>query len=136
MTDLVNAMNVSTSALKAQSARMRVISENIANANSTGTTPGSEPYQRQTISFKDVFDPSLGTHVVDINKYGVDPSPFKKRYEPAHPAADAQGYVLLPNVKTSMELMDMREAQRSYEASVTSIESSRNLLIRTLDLLR
>lgn len=134
--DLVNSLSVSSSGLKAQSLRMRVISENIANANSTGLTPGDMPYRRQVVSFADELDKSTGANLVKVSEVGKDPSQFVRKYMPGHPSADADGYVLTPNVNPLVETMDMREAQRSYEANLNVIEVSRMMLTRTIDMLR
>jgi flagellar basal-body rod protein FlgC len=134
--DLQKAMNVSAAGMAAQSTRMRVIGENIANADSLGETPGAEPYRRKTISFRNILDRQLGTQTVRASKIGTDKSSFTRRYEPAHPAADAEGYVLAPNVNNLIEVMDMRQAQRSYEANISVIETSKSMITRTIDILR
>lgn len=134
--DLTQSLQVSASGMKAQSSRMRVVAQNIANADSTGTRPGEAPYRRQTITFKNVLDKSTGAEVVKVASTGQDDSDFKARYDPAHPAANEQGYVLLPNVTTTIELMDMKEAQRSYEANLSAIETTKTMLIQTIQLLR
>jgi len=137
MTDILNAMTISANGMRAQGTRIRVISENIANADTTGLTAGSDPYSRQTISFKNVLDRELGINIVEVNKIGVDRvKPFSLKYNPDHPAANEDGYVKMPNVNTMMEMMDVREAQRSYEANLGMIEQSRAMLSRTIDLLR
>jgi flagellar basal-body rod protein FlgC len=122
--------------MHAQSDRLRVVAENLANADSTGTTPGALPYQRKTITFKNVLDQELGVNVVKTASYGTDPSPFKKKYEPGHPAADAQGYVLYPNVESVVELVDMHEAQRDYEADLDVIDVTKNMISQALGLLK
>lgn len=134
--DLNNSLQISASGMKVQGARMRVVSQNIANANSTGTRPGEEPYRRQTITFKNVLDRATGAETVQVAKLGEDDSDFKARFDPNHPAADADGYVLLPNVNTTIELMDMKEAQRSYEANLSALETTKTMLIQTIQLLR
>ncbi|WP_029008870.1 flagellar basal body rod protein FlgC [Azospirillum halopraeferens] len=136
MADLFNTMAVSASGMKAQGARLRVIAENMANANSTAETPGDLPYRRKTITFANEVDRQLGIETVRVAKIGVDKGDFQRRYDPAHPSADADGYVLLPNVNTIIESMDMREAQRSYEANLSVIESARQMMMRTIDILR
>ncbi len=136
MPDLRDAIHVAAYGMKAQSERLKVVSQNIANADSTGTAPGEEPYRRQTISFKNVLDRKLGTEVVKVAKRGVDPTPFQYKYQPGHPAADENGYVLMPNVNTVLENADLREAERSYEANLSVIESSKAMLNRTLDIMR
>lgn len=133
---LVNSIGISTSGMKAQSFRMRVIAENIANANSTAEAPGALPYRRQVVSFKNELDAASGADMVHVSKISRDPSEFQRRYLPGHPSADANGYVLYPNVNSLTETMDMREAQRSYEANLNVIEISRMMTSRTIDLLR
>lgn len=134
--DLVNSLHIAASGMKAQSDRLRVVSENIANADSMGTRPGEAPYRRKIISFRDQLDRESGINKVEVHKYGYDQSDFKKKYDPGHPAADADGYVLAPNVNTVLEMVDMREAQRGYEANVNVIEVSKGMLQRTVDMLR
>ena len=134
--DLMTTMQVSASGLKAQSDRLRVVSQNIANAESTGTRPGEEPYRRKTISFKDQLDRELGVETVTVSDYGTDNSDFQKKYDPSNPVADAEGYVLMPNVNPIVEMMDMREAQRAYEANLSIIDNTRTMMARTVDLLK
>lgn len=134
--NLEHSLKIAAAGMHAQSARLRVTSENLANAQSTGQTPGADPYRRKTISFANVLDRATGAELVEVRRYGVDHSPFEMRFEPSHPAADAQGYVAYPNVSPLIELMDMREAQRSFEANLTTMQQARDMLQRTLDLLR
>lgn len=134
--DIKDSLFVASAGMKVQGDRLRVISQNIANADSTGTAPGSLPYRRKTISFKNTLDREMGIDKVQVDKYGVDKSDFIKKYDPAHPAADEDGYVLLPNVNTMVEMVDMREAQRGYEANMNVIEVSKSMLQQTLGLLR
>jgi flagellar basal-body rod protein FlgC len=134
--DLINTIHISSSGLKAQQDRLKVVSQNIANAESVGTRDGQQPYRRQTITFKNQLDRETGTQMVKTGKIGVDRSDFVKKYEPAHPQADAQGYVLYPNINTITEMMDMREARRGYEANLGVIESSKAMLNQTIGLLR
>ena len=122
--------------MKVQGTRLRVISENLANADSLPTGPGKSPYRRKNIQFQNVLDRELGLNLVKVKKIGVDKSEFNRRFEPAHPAADEKGYVQTPNVKTLIEVMDMREAHRSYEANLTAIRTARSMMRRTIDLLR
>jgi len=136
MTGVVDAFFIAGSGMRVQGDRLRVVAENIANVDSTGQTPGALPYQRKTITFKNVLDRELGIEKVTVSGYGVDKSPFKKKLEPGHPAADAQGYVLYPNVDSVIELVDMHEAQRAYEANVNVIDVSRSMIAQTLDLLK
>jgi flagellar basal-body rod protein FlgC len=125
---------IATSALRAQQARMRIIAENLANANSTARTPGGSPYRRQV----PVFAPAevAGATGVSMARVEADPSAFKSTYEPGNPGADAKGYVLEPNVDPLIEALDMKEAQRAYEANLNVIETSRAMDARTLDLLK
>lgn len=128
------AMSVAASGLRAQQARMRIIAENIANANSTARTPGGDPYRRQI----PVFEPKAvdGGQGVKMGRVEPDTSDFKTTYDPGNPSADAKGYVKLPNVDPLIEALDMKEAQRAYEANLNVIETARNMESRTLDLLR
>lgn len=134
--ELNNAMNTAASGLKAQSLRLRVISENIANAQSLATTPGGMPYQRKVISFDNEVDRATGAELVTINKISRDRSDFQKKFDPNHPAADKNGYVLMPNVNRFLEQADMREAQRSYEANLQSLDISRTLMRETVGILQ
>ncbi|PCI56070.1 MAG: flagellar basal body rod protein FlgC [Alphaproteobacteria bacterium] len=135
--DIANALMASANGMRVQGARIRVISENIANADTTGLTPGSDPYERQTISFKNHLDREMGVSLVEVNKISVDSNtPFTLQYNPDHPAANTDGYVKMPNVNTMLEMMDAKEAQRSYEANLGMIEQSRAMISRTIDLLR
>ena len=130
----LSTMAVATSALRAQQGRMRVIAENIANANSTARTPGGDPYRRQV----PVFKPTRieGAEGVQMLRVEDDQSAFKTEYDPGNPAADAKGYVKLPNVNSLVEALDMKEAQRAYEANLNVIETARAMQSRTLDMLR
>ncbi len=134
-TQLIKSIKVSASGLRAQSERMRVISENMANADSLPQAPGLDPYRRKTVSFKSVLDREQNVDLVKIKKTGVDRTDFSKGYDPGHPGADNDGYVLKPNVNTLIEAMDMREAQRSYEANVNALETARSMLMRTIGIL-
>jgi flagellar basal-body rod protein FlgC len=136
MSGIVDAFLVAGSGLEAQSNRLRIVAQNIANMDATGTKPGEAPYQRRTITFKNVLDKQLGVETVKVSGYGVDKTPFKKKFEPSHPAADAQGYVLYPNVESAVEMVDMREAQRGYEANINVIDVSRSMIAQTLSLLK
>jgi flagellar basal-body rod protein FlgC len=115
---------------------MQVISENLANADSTAATPGGDPYRRKTVTFKDHLDQANDVSTVEVGRVGVDQTPFGREYNPGHPAADADGYVKTSNVNSLVELMDMRQAQRSYEANVTAIDTAKAMMMRTIDLLR
>jgi flagellar basal-body rod protein FlgC len=128
-------MAVAASALRAQQQRMRVIAENIANADSTAATPDSDPYRKQTPVFATKVLPG-GIKGVSVSRIEVDQSPFRKEYDPGNPAADGQGFVKMPNIEPMVETLDMREAQRAYEANISVIETARNLDQRTLDILK
>ncbi|MBL8710694.1 MAG: flagellar basal body rod protein FlgC [Rhodospirillaceae bacterium] len=134
--ELFDTMFISASGMRAQGQRLRVIAENIANAESVGETPGADPYRRKVITFKNALDREMQADMVKVAKIDTDPSEFRKRYDPSHPAADEAGYVSLPNINTLVEMTDMREAQRSYEANLKVIETSRSMLTRTIDILR
>jgi flagellar basal-body rod protein FlgC len=136
MADLKDSMFIAGAGMQAQNLRMRVISENIANADSTADTPGGDPYRRKTITFKNVLDKQIQADVVKVKKIGTDPKPFETEYAPGNPAADAEGYIKRPNVDPTIEMADMREAQRSYEANLSVIEVTRGMINRTLDLMR
>jgi flagellar basal-body rod protein FlgC len=133
---LYRSMRISAAGMKAQGTRLRVIAENLANADSLGQSPGADPYRRKTVTFRNELDRSIGMDTVRVDKIGVDRSDFEKRFDPNHPAADEDGYVLVPNVNALVEMMDMREAQRSYEANLSVIKASRKMLASTIDLLR
>ena len=136
MDDILKTMRISGAGMRVQGKRLRVIAQNLANANSLPQDPGGKPYRRQVITFKNQLDRALGLKMVRVNKIGPDRSAFGKRYEPDHPAADVDGYVLTPNVNTLIEMTDMREAQRSYEANLSVIKASKTMLNQTIDLLR
>jgi flagellar basal-body rod protein FlgC len=129
------AMAVAASALKAQQARMRIVAENIANADSTAVAPGADPYRKQTPVFQTKTLPG-GVKGVGMTRIDIDQSPFRKEYDPGNPAADAQGFVKMPNIEPLVESLDMREAQRAYDANISVIETARNMDQRTLDLLK
>lgn len=129
-------LEIAAAGLRAQASRMRVIAENVANAESTGRTPDEAPYQRQIPVFDSELNREIGARMVRMNDVRLDNSEFRSVYEPGHPAADEEGYVRYPNVSSLIELMDMRDAQRSYEANLTMVEGTRRMLERTLDLLR
>ncbi len=133
---LKKALTSSASAMKAQSERIRVITENIANSDTTGLTETEEPYRRKTVYFENVKDDETGANVVKVKKIARDDSEFKLIYRPDHPAANADGYVRFPNVDRNLENIDIREAQRSYEANVTAIEVTKQMMERSLDLMR
>jgi flagellar basal-body rod protein FlgC len=130
------SMRIASSGLEAQSARLRVVSENLANVNSTGKTAGAEPYQRKTVTFDATLDRAVGAHTVVIREYGSDKSPFRVERDPSHPAADADGNVKLPNVNMLVEMADMRETNRSYEANLQVVKQSRSMVAMVIDLLK
>ena len=133
---LEDAVTVASHGMRVQGTRVQIAAQNLANADSLATTPGGDPYRRRTVSFREALDRDSGLHVVDIHRYGVDKAAFDKRLDPSHPAADAAGYVKLPNVEPLVELMDMREAQRSYEANLKAMALTRTMLSQTLNLLK
>ena len=134
--DLNASMVIAASGMRAQSTRMRIIAENIANANSTAQTPGGDPYRRKVATVKSDFDRELNATLVKPGKPVSDMTEFRMQFDPGNPAADTKGYVKLPNVSSLIEVMDMREAQRSYEADISVMEASKSMLARTVDLLR
>lgn len=134
--DLVKTLRISAAGMQAQGTRMRTISENLANADSLASEPGGQPYRRKMVTFKNMLDKQVGAEMVKADKVITDKAEFKKRYDPSHPAADAEGYIQTPNVNPLIEVMDLRQAQRSYEANLNVIETSKTMLLRTIDLLR
>lgn len=134
--DFLRSMGIATSGLRAQAGRMRVISENIANADSTAQTPGGDPYRRKVPTFSSELDRALDARVVSLGRIRPDNSDFRIKHEPGNPAADAAGNVKYPNVNTLIEMTDMREAQRSYEANLNIISATRRMIMRTLDILK
>ena len=136
MSDFMSSLKIAASGLHAQNARMRVIAENIANADSAGKTPTDEPYRRRIPTFQAVMDEEAGGTVPQIGRLSYDQSDFNSRYEPGHPAADEKGYVRYPNVNSLIETMDMREAQRTYEANLNVVTVTRQMLGSTINILR
>jgi len=136
MTELNQAMSLAAQGMKAQGTRMRVISENMANSETTAKTAGGDPYARQMVTFETLMNRKTDSTEVRVDDIIRDTSDFKMQYDPAHPAADDKGYVKMPNVNVLIEMMDMREAQRSYEANLGIIDMTRSMLNRTIDLLR
>ena len=134
--DFVRSMGIATSGLRAQAGRMRVISENIANADSTASTAGGDPYRRKVPTFSAALDRTLDDQVVALGKVLPDASAFRVKHEPSNPAADAAGNVKYPNVNPLIEMTDMRDAQRSYEANLNIISATRRMVQRTLDILK
>ncbi len=135
-TEFIQSLKIAASGLKVQSGRMRVIAENIANADSTARTADGDPYRRKVPTFVSKFDKALGAATVEMGRVERDKTAFRSRYEPGHPAADANGYVKYPNVETLTESVDMREAQRSYEANLNIVTATRRMISRTLDILK
>ena len=134
--DFARSMAIATSGLRAQAGRMRVISENIANADSTSQTSGGDPYRRKVPTFSSALDRTLDAQVVTLGRIKPDESAFRVRFEPNNPAADATGNVKYPNVNSVVEMTDMRDAQRSYEANLNIISATRRMIQRTLDILK
>ncbi len=134
--DFLKSMSIAASGLRAQAGRMRVISENIANADSTPSRPGADPYRRKVPTFVSEYDRALEARTVGFGKVKPDQSDFRLKYEPGHPMADANGNVKYPNVNALVEMTDMRDAQRSYEANVNVISATRRMLQRTIDILK
>ncbi len=136
MDSLQIALHIAASGLQAQSTRLRVVSENIANAQSTGSTAGADPYARQTVSFESEMNRALGANLVEVKSIGVDSTPFKLERDPGNPAADENGMVKMPNVDVLVELADMREANRSYEANLQVAKQSADMLTTTISLMK
>ena len=137
MTDLFAAIKISAYGMKAQSARVRVISENLANANTGPTKPGQNPYTRKTITFKNELDRADNVNLVQVDKIGKDTkNPYVMKYMPDNPAADSKGYVKMPNIDPIIETMDMQQAQRTYEANLGMLDQSRSMMQQTIDIMR
>jgi flagellar basal-body rod protein FlgC len=134
--DFLKAIGIAASGLRAQSGRMRVISENIANADSEPARAGAEPYRRKVPSFANHLDRDLDASVVQLGRVRRDQAPFRTKHDPGNPAADANGDVRLPNVNVLVETVDMREAQRSYEANLNMVTAARRMISRTIDILK
>ena len=134
--DLLKSMKLAAAGMKAQGERMRVISENLANKDSVGRTPEDNPYRRKIVTFKNSLDREMDIKKVEVDKITEDKSEFGMKFDPSHPAADDAGYVKIPNVNSLVELMDMKETQRSYEANLKTIEASKRMVAQTLDILR
>jgi flagellar basal-body rod protein FlgC len=134
--DFIKTLAIAASGLRAQAGRMRIISENIANADSTPSAPGADPYRRQIPTFHTEVDRALGVPLVELGKPVADNSAFNVKYEPGNPAADKNGDVKYPNVNPLLEMTDMREAQRSYEANINVVTATRRMLQRTIDILK
>ena len=134
--DLYSALSAASTGLRAQTTRIRLAAENVANANTTSDVPGGDPYRRRVPVFQEILNRETGAKGVEVKRAADDMSEFPVEYDPTHPAANAQGYVKLPNVQTLIEMADIREAQRTYEANLNIIEGSRAMINRALDLLR
>jgi flagellar basal-body rod protein FlgC len=136
MDELIKSAKIASTGMRAQAARLRVVSENMANAESLPRTPDALPYRRKVVMFKNVLDRQSDANLVKVDRVDVDRSDFNKKFDPKHPAADRDGYVLSPNVNPLVEIMDMREAQRSYEANLNVINTSKAMIQRTVEMLR
>jgi len=134
--DFTTSLYVAAAGMRAQSGRMRIIAENLANADSTARAAGTDPYRRRIPTFRTEIDRALDAQVVALGRVKTDPSDFRVKHEPGHPAADAKGNVKYPNVNSLVEMMDLREAQRSYEANVNVIGASRRMIQRTIEILK
>jgi flagellar basal-body rod protein FlgC len=134
--DFLKSIGIAASGLRAQAGRMRVIAENVANADSTPQRAGQDPYRRKVASFRSDLDRALDARVVGMGRPRLDQTEFRLKHEPGHPSADANGYVKYPNVNEVVEMTDMREAQRSYEANLNVIGATRRMIQRTLDILK
>ena len=136
MVDLVNSMYIAASGMHAQSDRLRIVAQNIANVDSTGRSPNEDPYRRKVVTFKNHLDRETQADLVQVGEYGEDKTDFPKRYDPSHPAADKDGYVRMPNVNPLLEMVDMREARRAYEANIDMVETTKEMLLQTVNMLR
>jgi flagellar basal-body rod protein FlgC len=134
--DFIKSIAIAATGMRAQAGRMRIISENIANADSTATAPGGDPYRRRIVTFRSELDRDLSAHVVELGRVATDRSDFRVRHEPDNPIADSKGDVKYPNVNSLIEMTDLRDAQRSYEANLNVITATRRMLQRTLDILK
>jgi flagellar basal-body rod protein FlgC len=136
MSSFDDTLKTAASAMTAQTLRLRTISENIANANSTAATAGADPYRRKLVTFKNVLDRETGSSVVKVDRIVPDAAPFELKYMPGHPAADGNGYVRMPNVNPLVEMGDLREAQRSYQANIDVIDATNTMISHAIDMLR
>ncbi len=134
--DIESALRISAAGMNVQGTRLRVVAENLANRDSTGQSPGADPYRRRTVTFANRLDREIGANTVRVSRVGTAQGEFPLRFDPSHPAANAQGYVRTPNVDSLVETMDMREAQRTYSANLGVLEASRAMLTRTIEALR
>ena len=133
--DLLKSIAISASGMRVQGQRMQVVAENVANVNSLALRPGDEPYTRKVVTFRNVLDRELGVELIKLHKVGADNSEFGLRFDPNHPAANEDGYVQTPNVNAIVEMMDMREAQRSYEANLSMIDTAKNMMMKTISII-
>lgn len=136
MDDILASSKIAVSGMKAQATRLRIVSQNMANADSLSKVAGGDPYQRKLVVFKNVLDAETGSDVVKVSKELRDTSDFNLKYEPSHPAANVDGYIKTPNVNMLVEMMDMKQAQRSYEANLNVISASKELMAKTIDILK
>jgi flagellar basal-body rod protein FlgC len=134
--DLQKALTISAQGMTVQTSRLRVIAENLANQDTTGTSPQTQPYRRKTITFANSMDRTLGAETVRVKKIGRDMGDLPLRFDPSHPAADERGYVRVPNVNSFVEVMDMKEAERSYSANLNVLQVSRGMLTRAIEMLK
>ena len=134
--DILKAMKLASAGMRAQGTRMRVVAENLANADTAPENVNDEPYRRKMVTFKNVLDRTMGVYKIRVDRITTDRTEFERKYDPGHPAADDRGYVTMPNVKTMIELMDMKQAQRSFEANLSVIQAAKAMLQKTIDLLR
>jgi flagellar basal-body rod protein FlgC len=134
--DLMKSIKISAAGMRVQGVRLKVIAENLANADSMSPIKGGDTYRRKIVNFENVLDRTVKADLVRVGSIGVDKAEFRKEFDPGHPAADETGYIKLPNVNALVEMMDMREAQRSYEANLRIIDVSKRMISRTVDLLR
>lgn len=134
--EILKAMKVASAGMRVQGTRMRVVAENLANADTASENANGEPYRRKMVTFKNVLDRSTGVYRLRVDRIITDRTEFERKYDPGHPAADDRGYVTMPNVTTMIELMDMKQAQRSFEANLSVIQAAKTMLQKTIDLLR
>ncbi|MCE0503864.1 flagellar basal body rod protein FlgC [Roseivivax sp. GX 12232] len=136
MDPLKSITAIAASGMRAQGTRIKVVAENVANADTRGTTPGADPYRRKTVSFSEMVDRPSGSSMVEVSNVGRAEGDFNMVHDPSHPAADGDGFVKVPNVNTFIEMADLREASRSYEANMNMFEAGRRMRNRVLDLLK
>ncbi|UMM64811.1 flagellar basal body rod protein FlgC [Aristophania vespae] len=134
--DFSNIIGISANGMQSQAARLRIAAENLANSDTTGSAPGADPYRRKTITFKEELDRKSGVSSVKVKEIGYDKSDFQMHYDPAHPAANAQGYVKMPNVNPMIEIMDSHDAQHAYEANLNTMQISRSMLTRAINIMK